>query len=142
MDAAAEPLGAAAAPGSPADADAPPLPPPCATAVPIAAMPLTPAAVAAAAAAAAEPGAAALTVVEDDATVLRVAFYNVGMQQSALDSKKSDRAAKRCRALAHDIAEGFRMHRLDLLCLCELGEHEICLHGKNWAANRRTTCLI
>ena len=57
---------------------------------------------------AAEPGAAAVTVVENDETVLRVAFYNVGMQQSALDSREADRAKQRCRALAHDIAEGFK----------------------------------
>ena len=43
---------------------------------------------------AADHGTVAVTVVENDETVLRVAFYNVGMQQSALDSMKSDRAAK------------------------------------------------
>ena len=74
---------------------------------------------------AAEPDAAALTMVENDETLLRVAFYNVGMQQSALDTKTSERADKRCRILAFDIAEGFRKHRLEPLCLRELGEHKI-----------------
>ena len=50
----------------------------------------------AAGAGASEPGAAALTMVENDETLLRVAFYNVGMQQSALDTKTSERADKRC----------------------------------------------
>ena len=36
-----------------------------------------------------EPGAAAVTVVEDDETVLRVAFYNVGIKQQDLNSKKT-----------------------------------------------------
>ena len=77
-----------------------------------------------------EPGVAAVTVVEDDETVLRVAFYNIGLQQSALDTKKRAVAEARCQALARDIAEGFRRHRLDLLCLCEVGEHDIGLHGQ------------
>ena len=37
--------------------------------------------------------------VENDETVLRVVFYNVGMQQSALDTKTSERAEKRWRLL-------------------------------------------
>ena len=77
-----------------------------------------------------EPGAAAVTEVEDDETLLRVAFYNVGIQQSDLDSKRWQKAQTRCEFLAHDIAEGFRRHRLELLCLCELGEHEIGLQGR------------
>ena len=32
--------------------------------------------------------------------------------------------------MAHDIAEAFKKHRLDLLRLCELGEHEIGLQGR------------
>ena len=67
---------------------------------------------------------------ENDETVVRVAFYNVGIQQAHLDTKSFKRAEKRCRALANDIAEGFRKHRLELLCLCELGEHEIGLQGR------------
>ena len=79
---------------------------------------------------AAEHGAAAVTTVEHDETMLRSAFYNVGIQQQDLDTKKSKPAEKRCRDLAHDIAEGIRKHRLDLLCLLELGEHEIGLQGE------------
>ena len=48
----------------------------------------------------------------------------------------------RCRALAHDAAEGFRKHCLDLLCLCELGEHEIGLQGrKNLCCNTQNDLL-
>ena len=77
---------------------------------------------------AAEPG--AVTVVKNDETVLRVAFYNVGIQQSDLDSKKCTVAEKRCRKFAGDIAAAFLTHRLDLLCICELGEHDIGLQGQ------------
>ena len=90
-----------------------------------------------------EPGAAAVTVVEDDETVLRVAFYNVGMQQSDLDTKRRKTAEGRCARLAHDIAEGFKKHRLDLLCLCELGEHEIGLQGqKNLRCDSQEELLV
>ena len=37
---------------------------------------------------------------------------------------------KKCMALAQDSADAFQKHRLDLLCLCELGEHTIGLHGR------------
>ena len=77
---------------------------------------------------AAEPG--AFSMVQNDETLLRVAFYNVGIQQQDLNTKKPRRAVERCQLLAHDIAEAFTKHRLDLLCLCELGEHEIGLHGR------------
>ena len=43
---------------------------------------------------AAEPGAGGLSKTEDDETVLRVAYYNVGMLQTALDSKYSARSKK------------------------------------------------
>ena len=90
-----------------------------------------------------EPGAAAVTVVEDDETVLRAAFYNVGMQQSDLDTKRRKTAEGRCARLAHDIAEGFKKHRLDLLCLCELGEHEIGLQGqKNLRCDSQEELLV
>ena len=55
---------------------------------------------------------------------------NVGILQSALDTKTSERPEKRCRTLANDIAEGLGKHRLELLCLCELGEHEIGLQSR------------
>ena len=77
---------------------------------------------------AAEPG--ALTMVPNDESVLRVAFYNVGMEQSDLDTKRIEVAQERCRKFAHDIVAAFRDHRLDLLCICELGEHTIGLEGK------------
>jgi len=83
---------------------------------------------------AAEPGNAGASEsrfnkTEDDETVLRVAYYNVGLQQTAMDTKPSSRAEGCCRHLANDIAESFRKHRLHLLCLCELGEHGIGLQG-------------
>ena len=77
-----------------------------------------------------EPGFAGLTEVLDDETVFRVAFYNVGFQQSMLDAKRRHRAVKHCESFARDIAQGFTKNRLDLLCLCELGEHEIGLQGQ------------
>ena len=91
---------------------------------------------------AAEPGAGGVTRVLDDEKILRVAFYNVGLQQSALNIKNRTTAEQRCEMLADDIAEGFRKHRLDLLCLCELGEHEIGLQGRKnlGSASRRRHC--
>ena len=76
-----------------------------------------------------EPGAAAVTVEEDDEAVLSAAFYTVGLQQSALDAKKARPAQAHCQNLARDIAKAFQLHRLDVLCLCELGEHGIGLQG-------------
>ena len=67
---------------------------------------------------------------EDDTSVLRVAFYNVGIQQPQLNTKHKASVEMKCHALAADIAEGFRRHHLDLLCLCELGEHGLGLHGR------------
>ena len=77
---------------------------------------------------AAEPG--KVTFEDDDSSVLRVGFYNVGIQQSELDKKNAQDAKKKCMALAQDIADAFQKHSLDLLCLCELGEHTIGLHGR------------
>ena len=77
---------------------------------------------------AAEPG--EVTFELDDASVLRVAFYNVGIQQPELDKKFKKEADKKPRKLARDIAEAFNRHHLDLLCLCELGEHGLGLHGR------------
>ena len=77
---------------------------------------------------AAEPG--KVTFEDDDSSVLRVGFYNVGIQQSEVDKKNAQDANKKCMALAQDIADAFQKHRLDLLCLCELGEHTIGLHGR------------
>ena len=54
---------------------------------------------------------------------LRVAFYNVGLLQSALNHKKKKRAQKRIDLLVKDVATAFMKHKLQLLLLCELGEH-------------------
>ena len=51
-----------------------------------------------------EPGAAGVTVVQNDETVLRVAFYNVGIQQSDLNTKKGH--------LHNDAAKIWRMTSL------------------------------
>ena len=74
-------------------------------------------------------GAPTLIRVKNDDTWIRVAFYNVGLQQSDLNCDKKS-AEIRCQALAHDIAEAFTRHSLDLLCLCTLGDPEIGLEGK------------
>ena len=62
--------------------------------------------------------------------MLRVAFYNVGVQQPELDKKNRSDVENKCHAVATDIAEGLKRHHLDLMCLCELGEHAIGLHGR------------
>ena len=68
---------------------------------------------------------------------LRVAFYNVGLTQSAFDDKKQQSAQARIDLLVKDVATAFKKHKLHLLLLCELGEHEIGLDGiKNFNATR------
>ena len=47
--------------------------------------------------------------------------------------------------LANDIVEGFRKHRLELLCLCWLGEHEIglrCRKNLRWESQDDLLRLI
>ena len=60
---------------------------------------------------------------------LRVAFYSVGLLQSALNHKKKKRAQKCIDLLVKDVVTAFKKHKLQLLLLCELGEHEIGLEG-------------
>ena len=55
--------------------------------------------------------------------VATVAFYNIGLQQSALENRRKAKV-DRLRQLADDIANAFHNHRLDILGLCELGGHE------------------
>ena len=66
----------------------------------------------------------------EDETTLRVAFYNVGMMQTSLESYSRDKSEQRCIDLADDIAAGFRLRHLHLLLLCELGEHCIGVQGR------------
>ena len=61
---------------------------------------------------------------------LRVAFYNVGLLQSALNHPKRKRAQERIDLLVKDVVTAFKKHKLQLLLLCELGEHEIGLEGR------------
>ena len=56
--------------------------------------------------------------------VATVAFYNIGLQQSALENRRKAKVEDRLRQLADDIANAFHNHRLDILGLCELGGHE------------------
>jgi len=84
---------------------------------------------------AAEPGNAGasesgINKTEDDETVLRVAYYNVGLQQTVMDTKSPEKAKTRCLSLALVIANAFTKHFLDILCLCELGEHGKGLQGR------------
>ena len=60
------------------------------------------------------------------AELLTVGFYNVGIQQTALENRKRDIVEGRLRQLTDDIANTFRNHSLDMLAICELGAH---LHG-------------
>jgi len=75
---------------------------------------------------AAEPG---FNTTVDDETVLRVAYYNVGILQTAMDTKHHERAKNRLLKLSLDIADAFTKHCLDIVCLCELGEHGKGLQG-------------
>ena len=72
---------------------------------------------------------AEVTVVADDDAVLRAAFYTVGLQQNALDSRRAEVAIAFCQRWARDITDAFQLHRLDVLCLCDLGEHGVGLQG-------------
>ena len=88
---------------------------------------------------ASEPGASLVWDVQSDTggvrilpnldNALRVAFYNVGLTQSALNANKEKRAQARIDVLVKDVATAFKKHKLHLLLLCELGEHEIGLGG-------------
>ena len=60
------------------------------------------------------------------AKLLTVGFYNVGIQQTALEDRDRNRVEARLMQLSNDITEAFRNHNLDMLAICELGGH---LHG-------------
>ena len=89
---------------------------------------------------ASEPGASLVWDVQSDTggvrilpnldDALRVAFYHVGLLQSALNHKKKKRAQKCIDLLVKDVVTAFKKHKLQLLLLCELGEHEIGLEGR------------
>ena len=53
--------------------------------------------------------------IESNDHLLRIGFYNVGIQQSMLETKKKPAADKRLDRLARDIADSFDTHDLDLL---------------------------
>ena len=61
---------------------------------------------------------------------LRVAFYNVGLLQDAPKSNKQERGQNLINSLVKDVATAFKKHKLQLLLLCELGEHEIGLPSR------------
>jgi len=81
---------------------------------------------------AAEPG---FNTTVNDETVLRVAYYNVGIVQEALETKHREKAKNRLLKLSLDIAYAFTKHRLDILCVCELGEH-----GKGLLGDKHFEC--
>ena len=74
---------------------------------------------------ASEPGGAAQSASSSsganatDATELTVGFYNVGIQLSEVGGRGWKMSERR---LASDLAKAFKVHALDILCLCELGE--------------------
>ena len=68
-------------------------------------------------------------VTEANDDLLRVGFYNVGINQTTLEQKKRGRAKAYLDRLIDDIKNGFRHHKLDVLGLCELGTHLRGLHG-------------
>ena len=57
------------------------------------------------------------------AEIQTVGFYNVGIQQTALQNQRKAVVEERLRQLANDIANCFHNHRLDMLAICELGGH-------------------
>ena len=57
------------------------------------------------------------------AELLTVGFYNVGIQQIALESRWMARVEERLWQLADDIANAFHNHGLNILAVCELGGH-------------------
>ncbi len=73
----------------------------------------------------------AMQVIKTAGDLFHVGFYNVGLQQPSLENKKVGKATARIQKLSDDIGNAFRNHNLDLLGLCELGEHLVGLDGKN-----------
>ena len=53
--------------------------------------------------------------IDSNDDLLRVGFYNVGIQQSMLEKTKRRKADDRLDRLATDIADSFDTHELDLL---------------------------
>ena len=73
----------------------------------------------------AEPDEGEVDVVDNDpADMLRVAFYNVGVHKDQMkESAKHYRTS--FQKFCDDVEEAFEECRVHMLCLCELGEHEI-----------------
>jgi hypothetical protein len=63
----------------------------------------------------------------ENAPRLAVGFYNVGIQYTEFGGKKWKEKQTR---LASDLVKAFVTHNLDILCLCELGEHGVGLKSK------------
>ena len=74
-----------------------------------------------------------------DGETLKLAWYNVGFQNKTMEGKLG---VGKMQSLARDIREAFSKHNLDVLCLCELGEHTIGLHTvKNWKGSNQEDIL-
>ena len=69
-------------------------------------------------------------VIESADDLFYVGFYNVGLQQSALEKSNLAKSASRLQWRCDDIGNAFRDHKLDLLGLCELGQHLKGIHGQ------------
>ena len=68
-----------------------------------------------------------LLKLSDNAPKLAVGFYNVGIQYTEFGGKNWKQKETR---LASDLVKAFDTHKLDILCLCELGELGVGLKGK------------
>jgi len=68
-----------------------------------------------------------LMELSDNAPRLTVGFYNVGIQCAEFGGKHWKQKEDR---LASDLVNAFGTHKLDILCLCELGELGVGLSGK------------
>ena len=58
------------------------------------------------------------------AEMLTVGFYNVGIQQTALQNRRKAKVEARLKQLTDDITNAFHNHSLDMLAICELGGHQ------------------
>ena len=64
------------------------------------------------------------------AEIQTVGFYNVGIQQTALENRRKAVVEERLRQVANDIANCFHNHRLDIFAICKLGGHTRGLSAK------------
>ena len=75
--------------------------------------------------------------IEINAALLRLAFYNVGIQQGMLNNLTKRKAENRLDRLATDIVDAFITHEIDLLGHLPISTPEI---GRVYKMKSRTPC--